>query len=562
MIPLKRHVYILAAAAALIAAAVYISCLYPAFAGNDSPETISASVNLWLEHAPGYPLHAMLGKIASLIPAGGNAFRINLLSVFLSSITAFLFVLIAGKSGGRGAAAVFCGSMVLVFSSTFWGQGIEAKGSIYILNILLMLIIVSCLDEVPGRKKILLLAFAFGLAVSNSYMSAAAFIPAVIYACIKNRKDMAPAALLFILGLTPYIYIFIRGQAQLPPRWTDASALSGFLFLVLRHGYPGLPGFNISEAFFQAAMALKGLYENFSFVIIFALPGAFYALGKKPRTFAALISCAVMNLILAVFFNSVPESAPWFIAIYLMPAYLITAVFITCGFVWAADILKGKKTALLIAAVPLALFLSNLSKNDASRDFLDYDLGENLIKTTGKGALYLSYGDYFGMPMHYMCFAAREKSAVQNCDISSLAYSFGIYDLYKLTGVKLQNNGEFKGAMEKISYGRDVFTNLYTGAAADYYIDPARWRPCGILMKYGEKEGRGDFLFGLYSYRGIFDGRSQLRDFELPVISIYPSAMARIYSFTKSGFERKKLLRHAGAFPGVDLKKYGFEKTP
>ena len=558
MKPSRGLNYLLAAAAAVIAAAVYISCLYPAFAGNDSPETISASVNLWLEHAPGYPLHAMMGKTASLVPAGGNAFRINLLSAFLSSITAFLFVVLAGRGGYMRTAAAFCGSMVLVFSSTFWGQGIEAKGSIYILNILLMLIIVCCLDDTPARNKFLLLAFAFGLAVSNSYMSAAAFIPVVIYACIKNKKDMVPAALLFILGLTPYIYVFLRGWAQQPPRWTDALTLSGFIFLVLRHGYPGLPGFNVSEAFFQAAMALKGFYENFSLIILFAVPGAFRMNKKNPGIYTALLLSAAVNLILAVFFNSVPKNAPWFITIYLMPSYLITALFITEGFAWTADILKGGKTALLIAAVPLALFFSNYSNNNASRDFLDYDLGENLIKTTGKDALYLSYGDYFGMPMYYMRFAAREKSAVQNCDISSLAYSFGIDDLYKLTGVKLQNNGEFKGALEKISAEKNVYTNLYSGAAADYYIDPARWRPYGILMKYGEKDGRGNFLFGLYSYRGIFDGQNASRDFELPIISIYPSAMARVYTYTKDG----KLLRRAGAFPGVDLKKYGMEKAP
>ena len=320
MIPIKRPVLLLAAVAAVITAAVYISCLYPAFAGNDSPETISASVNLWLEHAPGYPLHAMTGKIASLVPAGSNAFRVNLLSAFFSSMCVFLFVLIAGRGKASEAAAAFCGGLALIFSATFWGQGIEAKGSIYILNILLMLVIVYCLDEKPVNNKFFLLAFAYGLSASNSYMSAAALLPAVYTRFYKNRRQLLPAALFFLLGLTPYIYIFIRGQAQLPPRWADTSTLSGFLFLVLRQGYPGLPGFDLSEALFQSAQALKGFYENISLIIVFALPGAIRIFKKKPGISTALLLSAVMNLIMAVFFNSVPKNAPWFIAIYLMPA--------------------------------------------------------------------------------------------------------------------------------------------------------------------------------------------------------------------------------------------------
>ena len=76
---------------------------------------------------------------------------------------------------------------------------------------------------------------------------------------------------------------------------------------------------------------------------------------------------------------------------------------------------------------------------------------------------------------------------------------FGLEDMHKLTGVRLQNNGQLKENMEEISGGNEVYTNLYSGNAAQFYINPAKWSPYGILLKYGAKEGSGDFLFDLYS---------------------------------------------------------------
>jgi hypothetical protein len=555
---LKKTPLVAAAAAAVITAAFYITTLYPAFAGNDSPETISASFNLWLEHAPGYPLHAMLGKIATLMPLGSNAFRVNLLSALLSSITVFLFVLFVGGRDMRGKTAAFFGALVLAFSSTFWSQGIEAKGGIYILNAAMTLVIFFCLDDIGDNKKFFLLAYVFGLSMANSYMSCAALFPAVLYACFKNKRSLLPGMLFFMLGVTPYLYVLIRGAAQLPPRWADTSTLRGFLFLVLRQGYPGLQPFDAGEALFQATQALKGFYDNFSFVILFALPGVWLLFKKNAGLCMSVVTAAALNIILAVFFNSVPRNAPWFITIYLMPAYISAALLIAYGFSWTIGFLKEKRSAVMIAAVPIVLAFSNQGKNDASIDFIDYDFSNNLIMTMGNDPLYLSYGDYFSMPMNYARFAARERSGIRNCDINSLSYPYGLGDLYKLTGVRLENGGELKGNMEKISARAGVYTNLYSGAVADYYIEAPKWEPCGILFKYGAGPAAGWAIFDAYSYRGMIGAGKHYRDFEYPVVSVYPVAMVRAYNVAqKSGEPEKarKFLRMAGAFPGVIIER-------
>jgi hypothetical protein len=536
-----RAVFLTAALATVIIAGIYISSLYPAFAGNDSPETVSASFNLWMEHAPGYPLHAMLGKISTLLPAGNNAFRVNLLSALLSCLTVFLFVIFYAGGDIKGRLAGFFGGFILAFSPAFFSQGIEAKGGIYILNILLILAMLYCFSGGISGKKAYMLFYLFGLSAAGSYMISVVMFPAVIYAAVKNRRRIFPAVLFFFAGLTPYIYLIIRGPFQPPPRWADMSTIGGFLFLLLRQGYPAVPALNAGNIIFQAVQAAKGFFENFSFILLFAVPGAVY-LYKKDRVFClALFSCAIMDVLLAVFFNAVPQSAPWFVTIYLLPAYLVSAILITAGMEWGMRFLSGGKSAAIIALVPVIFIFSNAGKNDASLDFTAYDFGGNLMKTMDKDSLYLTHGDYFSMPFYYECFAARKKSAVKNCDLASLSYPFGLDDLYRLTGQKLADAGSLKKNMQKLG-SSTVFTNLYSGAAAAYYLDADKWEPYGLLFKYGPKTGAGSRLFYLYSYRGIEQRYKYCRDFEAPIISVYPAAMER--ALEAAGKKINKSMKH------------------
>ncbi|HXB98166.1 MAG TPA: DUF2723 domain-containing protein, partial [bacterium] len=107
--------------------AVYLATLSPAFPPDDSPETIAAAVTLGIQHPPGYPLPALLGRCAALgLPLGGAAWRINLLSSLLAVATALLGAALAwrltpaapvgkraapglGLLDGRATAALFTG---------------------------------------------------------------------------------------------------------------------------------------------------------------------------------------------------------------------------------------------------------------------------------------------------------------------------------------------------------------------------------------------------------------------------------------------------------------------
>ena len=75
-------------AAAVTAAAVlalYVATLAPTTAMWDASEYITAAYTLGIPHPPGNPLFVLLGRVASLLPFGNVAFRVNLLAAVCSA---------------------------------------------------------------------------------------------------------------------------------------------------------------------------------------------------------------------------------------------------------------------------------------------------------------------------------------------------------------------------------------------------------------------------------------------------------------------------------------------
>src|SRR5690242_19949059 len=77
---------------------LYLACLPGGFYFEDGPELLACAAVLGNTHEPGYPLHALLGRLALALPVGGPAFRVNLLTAACGAGAAVLL--------GRVAATV------------------------------------------------------------------------------------------------------------------------------------------------------------------------------------------------------------------------------------------------------------------------------------------------------------------------------------------------------------------------------------------------------------------------------------------------------------------------
>src|SRR5262245_62207104 len=112
---MSRSAHGAAWAAGLAALWVYVLTLSPTVAwmnqGEDSGDLLAASATLGIPHPTGYPLFVLLGRLASLLPLGSVAFRINLVSALAGAAGVFFLArlvleLSAAPDGGTGSGEI------------------------------------------------------------------------------------------------------------------------------------------------------------------------------------------------------------------------------------------------------------------------------------------------------------------------------------------------------------------------------------------------------------------------------------------------------------------------
>ena len=124
--------------------AIYTKTLCPTVFWWDSGEFIANIAVLGIPHRPGFPIYVLLGKFFSLLPLGGVAFRVNLLSAILTSASltilykffleaARLFFPEMAKRKGRLLFSALFFVLISGFTYTFWIQAVRAE--VYSLNI-------------------------------------------------------------------------------------------------------------------------------------------------------------------------------------------------------------------------------------------------------------------------------------------------------------------------------------------------------------------------------------------------------------------------------------------
>src|SRR5215813_9391052 len=114
---LSRTLLIYGLIAFLASLSIYCFTLAPTVTLVDSGELIVAAKSLGVAHPPGFPLYVMLAHLATLIPIGSIAVRVNFASAVFAASAATMCALVlmeamitprsvpqikSEKSGGRG----------------------------------------------------------------------------------------------------------------------------------------------------------------------------------------------------------------------------------------------------------------------------------------------------------------------------------------------------------------------------------------------------------------------------------------------------------------------------
>jgi hypothetical protein len=219
-------------AAAVTAAAVlalYVVTLAPTTAMWDASEYITAAYTLGIPHPPGNPLFVLLGRVASLLPLGNVAYRINLLAAVCSALAAGIWFLVAERVLAqwievrwvRRAGAILA-AVLSATAFTVWNQSVVNE-KVYTVSLAFFAVVswltVLWCDDPDGRRAdriLILIAYLIGLGYTNH---PAGFLvgPAVATAVLVRRprtllrwRLILGAVIALGFGLTPFALEPIR----------------------------------------------------------------------------------------------------------------------------------------------------------------------------------------------------------------------------------------------------------------------------------------------------------------------------------------------------------------
>ncbi|MBP7792321.1 MAG: DUF2723 domain-containing protein [Candidatus Goldbacteria bacterium] len=491
------------------------------FVADDSPETITCFQKLYIQHPPGYPLDTMIGKIFSMFPAGNPMMKGNLTSCFfhvLASMILFLIVLKIFRDEKDKFIVRMTGVFAVIFylfSNTAFFQAISAKGSIYALHSFLTAVMFFSLLQINRKPGYLYLTvFSFALSLTNHWPSAVVMLPGIIFylyaAGIKlDKRNVFYSVLFFILGLTPFLFLFIRSHTNPDVLW-PVKNFGDFLWMFGRKQYASIDtAHTINDAvkffkylFFDVLPVQHPFYLAFLF-----LPGIVF-LYKRNKIFCLSSLLVVVCMLLGIAsVNVMREKMEWVVKPYLTFIFMFVAIFISSVFFRICKVIKNPNINKIVSGL-LFVFLSvSLYKNcpDYSKYYLAYDYVQNVFKTLPEKSVFLAEGD---LNVSGGMYATNvEKKNVVLVIPSLLNHKWYRDTLRK--GLNIEN--EFKNYktciknLVLLNGGKKIyFSNTFTRNWIDFNFIQ-RGIVNEILKEKTDKiyNHYADFL--VYSYRGAFD---------------------------------------------------------
>lgn len=401
--------------------------------GADSGDLVTAAFTGGIPHPPGYPLYTALAQIIIAIPMGSIAYRVNWLSAIAAAITVVILfqvtvALFANWSswslGIAGATALFFG-----FTPLFWSQATFAE--VYALNTLFVIATLAAYlgwaraiekDKTKQTARvyqsIASLGLGFGIAhhLTIIFLVPAGFI--LLWQRVRAPELIKTFIVAFLIGFLLYLTLSWRAWNYPPINWGDPRTLENWWWLVSGQLYQryvfGLP---VAEYPTRIATWAKFLFDQFGIAgVILGLWGSVELVQKSFRMGFAFGLTFFLYSLYAIGYYSVDSN------VYLIPAYLIFALWIACALYQAVVAIQERLTSQSLWLVPflaagLYLFpLSNLVGNyammDASRDTEAFDYGREIFAAIPNNAMIVTDGDKHIFALWYYRYVVKPDSHV------------------------------------------------------------------------------------------------------------------------------------------------------
>jgi Protein of unknown function (DUF2723) len=399
---------------ALFVFVLYLRTLAPTVLYLEAPLLLDAAMLqmqvcvLGIAHPTGYPTYLITSHLFTYLPFGDCAYRVNLASAVYAAL-AVLAVFAGGYVLSRRVAAAAAAALAFGVGETLWSQAVIAE--VYTLNTLfvaLTLLVLLLWRERGEERYLLLCAFLVGLSMTNHLTSGLLLPASLLFVALVDWRKLVDVKLvlkglgLFLLGLTPYLYLPLRAAMDPPFKANNPTNLERFWYVVSGGNLRGtFFAFGPAELPDRLAFYLGHLLDNFHWGLVVAGIVGFVALILWDRVVAALLGFLFLGWLFHAIENNIPD-----IHLYFIPTYLVLALTMAVGLglllTEAEDLLarffsrvpKGAvvgvlSVAMLLLSLPSAQ--AAFASNDMSEDYRGQEILEDVAENAKPNATILHH---------------------------------------------------------------------------------------------------------------------------------------------------------------------------
>ena len=483
--PFSSQVELVCAGAVfLVALVVYSFTLAPTVTLTDSGELIVAAYGLGVAHPPGFPLWITLAHLASLVPVGNIAVRINFSSAVFAALACAMLALVvaelvvtiscfaasrrknkparqgsnieSSKSGGLLVFAPAIGAgLLMAFSRTLWAYATITE--VYALNALLILLVFFLI--VRWRRRIIetrtdssavvathdtwiyAAAFVFGLAMGVHHVTVALTLPAIAVVVYRTEglKFFASRRLLYAalisIGALILVYSYLPWAASRSPamNWGNPRSLQEIWWHITGRQYRVFFSFSPAAVGTQFVELCRMAFREFGFawlpLTLFLAGAGLTSAYKRDRTvFWFLLLIVLADLAYALSYEIAEDKDA-----YYLPAFISIAIAAGLGIQWLIQRAASSSSPIwrpyVAAAAAIVLtsataFAANWPFNNRRHYFIADDYVKNLFSTIAPNGLMLTQDWQVASPMLYAQEIEHRRGDVKVVDINLLRRSW------------------------------------------------------------------------------------------------------------------------------------------
>lgn len=461
--PHRNKALVAAASVFAVSLLVYGWTLAPTVTLVDSGELIVAARFLGVAHPPGFPLYLVLAHLASLVPFGNIAERINFASAIFAALAAGMLVLIVVEMIGAAGSEpkpkgrpkketrperswvtimvpAVCSGLLVAFSKTLWSYATIAE--VYTLNTLLVLVIILLMlrwrrrvrEGIEHADRLLYVAAAlFGLALGVHHVTIAMLLPALAvlvyrsegFSFFRSRRFLFAALLSFSALVIVNCYLPWAASRSPVLNWGNPRSLQTIWWHITGRQYQAFVSFAPAMAGQELSKFAGLILREFGLLPlapIFAVFGC-VSLFKRDRTaFWSFLLIVICNLVYGLGYDIAEDKDAYYLLTFI-------SVAIAAGFgLWEslerirADI--RRELAVVLFLVPAIALVTNWAFNNRSKHFVAHDYVDNIQSTIEPNGLLLTIDWQVASPMLYTREVEQLRRDIKAIDVQLLRRSW------------------------------------------------------------------------------------------------------------------------------------------